>query len=160
MAASWVFATSVGLELVDLALVFTVGDRVLHRHRRRGTGRYVATLRSNLRSSVLLRDHVLGTVLLRGERAKALMTGSRQSGLPGPADAQPNAGTKMRLSVLIVLGAGRGRWGELRAVRGSDVVAVRAGAVMIRGTGPGWSWSSPAITSGWWPVPASPKASM
>ena len=76
------------------------------------------------------------------------------------ADAQPTLARKMRLSGLIVLGRrGRVDGGRpARRLRHRRRRPVRAGCwCRSRGAGPGWSRCSPAITSGWWPAPASPR---
>jgi integrase len=90
------------------------------------------TLRTNLRS---LAERVANTrahpVSLPRERAKSPYSASEIASYLSLADAQPTALRRTRAQALICLGAGAGLiGGELRRVRGSDVI-VRSGGVLV-----------------------------
>ena len=128
-----VFATSVGLEL-DPALVFTpsVIERFIVTDARHSVrppdGRCARTCASSRPPASPMR---LGHRSRSRERAKAPYDPAEIAAYLALADAQPTPARKMRLSGLIVLGAGAGLMGaDLRAVRGSDVVA-RSGGVVV-----------------------------
>jgi integrase len=98
------------------------------------------TLRTNLR-------FIAGRVVpqlrapdapLGRERAKPPYTQAQIAGFLALADAQPTQGRRMRATALICLGAGAGLTGaDLRAVRGTDVIARSGGVVaVVRGTRP------------------------
>lgn len=98
----------------------------------------VRTLRSNLRALVraLERYPQPVPVGLPRERAKAPYSPPQIEGFLRLADAQSTLARRMRAAALVCLGAGAGViTGELRHVRGSDVVA-RAGGVLIMVKGP------------------------
>ena len=128
------FATSVGLELVPETVlgpslieryIVTAGAALGPATRR--------TLRSNLRnlSAASITNAPPAPVPLSRERAKAPYDPAEIAAYLALADAQPTLARKMRLSGLIVLGAGAGLMGgDLRAVRGTDVV-VRSGGLVV-----------------------------
>jgi len=128
------FATSVGHEL-DPSVVLSPSliERFIVTQ---GAALGVATrrtLRSNLRA--LTRAIVVNSppapVRLPRERAKAPYAPAEICAYLALADAQPTRARAMRLSGLICLGAGAGLMGaDLRAVRGTDVVA-RSGGVLV-----------------------------
>ena len=132
------FATSVGLEL-DPTVVLSPAlvERFIVT---RGTTLGAATrrtLRSNLRT--LARAVAVGgapePVPLSRERAKAPYSPAEIGAYLALADAQPTLARSMRLSGLIVLGAGAGLMGaDLRTVSGSDVIA-RSGGVLVEVSG-------------------------
>ena len=91
------------------------------------------TLRTNLRAlaRLLERDPQPGPVPLARERAKAPYSAAEIEGYLRLAACQSTHARRMRASALVCLGAGAGIIaGELRHVRGSDVVA-RAGGVLV-----------------------------
>ncbi|MGO9905428.1 MAG: hypothetical protein ACLP4R_18810 [Solirubrobacteraceae bacterium] len=95
------------------------------------------TLRTNLRALARLIErypHPAPVPLVR-ERAKAPYTEAEIDGYLRLAAAQSTERRRMRASALVCLGAGAGIIaGELRHVRGSDVV-VRAGGVIVTVSG-------------------------
>src|ERR1700730_15819277 len=96
------------------------------------------TLRSNLRSlaRALERYPQPPPLGLGRERAKTPYSPAHIEGYLRLAAAQPTVARRMRASALVCLGAGAGIVaGELRHVRGSDVVA-RAGGVLVIVSGP------------------------
>jgi len=128
------FATSVGLEL-DPAVVLSPSfiERFIVTKGAALGPATLRTLRSNLRA--LARDCVANAppapVRLSRERAKAPYAPSEICAYLALADAQPTLSRRMRLSGLIVLGAGAGLMGsDLRTVAGTDVIA-RSGGVLI-----------------------------
>lgn len=131
------FALSIGLEL-EAALV--LHPSVIERFcasSRAGSAPTRRTLRSNLRH--LARRSVAnappGPVPLPRERAKAPYSPRELASYLALCDAQPSALRRARGSALVCLGAGAGLIGaELRAVRGSDVVA-RSGGVLVHVSG-------------------------
>jgi integrase len=128
------FATSVGLELVPETVlgpslieryIVTAGAALGPATRR--------TLRSNLRnlSAASITNAPPAPVPLSRERAKAPYGPAQIEAYLALADAQPTPARRQRLSGLVALGAGAGLMGaDLRAVRGSDVVA-RSGGVIV-----------------------------
>jgi integrase len=129
-----VFATSVGLAL-DPPLVFTpsVIERFIVTDAAALGPATRRTLRSNLRflSAACITNAPPAPVPLSRERAKAPYDPAEIAAYLALADAQPTPARTMRLSGLIVLGAGAGLMGaDLRAVRGSDIVA-RSGGVVV-----------------------------
>jgi integrase len=93
----------------------------------------VRTLRTNLRSlaRILERYPQPAPVPLVRERAKAPYAESEIEGYLRLAACQPTEARRMRATALVCLGAGAGIVaGELRHVRGSDVVC-RAGGVLV-----------------------------
>jgi integrase len=91
------------------------------------------TLRSNLRG--IARGVALhpppAPVRLSRERSKRPYESSEIEAYLALADAQPTLARRMRLSGLIALGAGAGLMGgDVRAVRGTDVVA-RSGGLVV-----------------------------
>ena len=128
------FATSVGLELVPETVlgpslieryIVTAGAALGPATRR--------TLRSNLRnlSAASITNAPPAPVPLSRERAKAPYGPAQIEAYLALADAQPTPARRQRLSGLVALGAGAGLMGaDLRAVRGSDVVA-RSGGVIF-----------------------------
>jgi hypothetical protein len=129
------FAASVGLELrPEVVLCASVIERFIVTQ---GTDHGPATrrtLRSNLRflSAACVTNAPPAPVRLSRERAKAPYNRREVAAYLALADAQPTLARKMRLSGLIVLGAGAGLMGaDLRAVCGTDVVA-RSGGVVVQ----------------------------
>jgi hypothetical protein len=128
------FATSVGLEL-DPSVVLhpSLIERFIVT---RGAALGAATrrtLRSNLRflAAANVANAPPAPVPLSRERAKAPYAPAEICAYLALADAQPTLARRMRLSGLIVLGAGAGLMGaDLRAVVGTDVIA-RSGGVLI-----------------------------
>jgi hypothetical protein len=129
-----VFATSVGLAL-DPPLVFTpsVIERFIVTDAAALGPATRRTLRSNLRflSAACITNAPPAPVPLSRERAKAPYTPAEIEAYVALADAQPTLTRRMRLSGLIVLGAGAGLMGaDLRGVCGTDVVS-RSGGLVV-----------------------------
>jgi len=128
------FATSVGLELdPPVVLHPSLIERFIIVRTEEMSLTMRRTLRSNLRA--LARDCGVTTapapVCLSGDRAKPPYALSEICAYLALADAQPTLSRRMRLSGLIVLGAGAGLMGsDLRTVAGTDVIA-RSGGVLI-----------------------------
>ena len=132
------FATSVGLELdpetvLSPSLIerFIVTEGALLGPATR------RTLRSNLRflSAASITNAPPAPVPLSRERAKSPYSGAQIEAYLALADAQPTPARRARLFGLVALGAGAGLMGaDLRAVRGSDVVA-RSGGVIVAVSG-------------------------
>ena len=132
------FAESVGLELSPGALLcepvierfIVVGcDGVSPATRR--------TLRTNVRAlaRAIERYPEPPPVPLARERAKAPYSPAEIAGFLGLADAQATHARRLRASALVCLGAGAGVVaGELRHVRGSDVVE-RSGGMLVKVAG-------------------------
>jgi len=131
------FATSVGLELSpEVVLSASLIERFIVTcagHLGPATRR---TLRSNLRFvSAACLTHAPGPVPLSRERSKAPYAQAEIEAYLALADAQPTLTRRMRLSGLIVLGAGAGLMGaDLRTVCGTNVVA-RSGGVVVEVNG-------------------------
>jgi integrase len=128
------FGESVGLELCAQALLC---EAVIERFAACGTRGLspatVRTLRSNLRSLArCLEPHPEPLPLpLPRERAKAPYTPAEIEGFLRLAAAQSTHAKRMRCQALICLGAGAGIVsGELRAIRGRDVIA-RSGGLLV-----------------------------
>ena len=127
------FAASIGLELApDVVLHPSVIERFCT-SKAAGSPPTRRTLRSNLRH--LARRSVAnaapGPVPMPRERAKAPYAPRELASYLTLCDAQPTALRRQRASALICLGAGAGLiGGELRAVRGDDVVH-RSGGVLV-----------------------------
>jgi integrase len=95
------------------------------------------TLRTNLRAlaRAIERYPPPGPTLLARERAKAPYTPAEIDGYLRLADAQSTHSRRQRASALVCLGAGAGVIaGELRHVRGSDVIE-RSGGVLVQISG-------------------------
>ena len=95
------------------------------------------TLRSNLRflSAASITNAPPAPVPLSRERAKSPYSGAQIEAYLALADAQPTPARRARLFGLVALGAGAGLMGaDLRAVRGSDVMA-RSGGVIVAVSG-------------------------
>jgi integrase len=77
-------------------------------------------------------------VPLPRERAKQPFSPAQIDGYLALADAQPAAARRMRAAGLVCLGAGAGLIrGDLRAVRGSDIIARSGGVIVaVRGARP------------------------
>jgi integrase len=98
------------------------------------------TLRTNLRFTgrrVVPQLYPADLPLPR-ERAKKPYSAAEISGYLALAGAQPTAGRRMRAAGLVCLGAGAGLIrGDLRAVRGTDVIARSGGVIVqVRGARP------------------------
>ena len=128
------FTTSVGLELCpEVVLTASVIERFIVTHGTEHGPATRRTLRSNLRflSAACVTNAPPAPVPLSRERAKAPYVGAEIEAYLALADAQPTLARKMRLSGLIVLGAGAGLMGaDLRGICGTDVVA-RSGGVLV-----------------------------
>ena len=140
------------------------GDRAVHRGGVRGgvagdTADAAERIcgRSRARSSATRSRR---PVPLARERAKAAYSPAEIDGFLRLADAQSTRARRMRASALVCLGAGAGMIaGELRRVRGSDIVC-RAGGVLVlvSAAGRGRCRSSAATTSGCSRRPRSPAS--
>jgi integrase len=129
------FATSVGLELApDVVLCPSVIERFIVTEGANLGPATRRTLRSNLRflSTACMPHAAPAPISLSRERAKAPYKDSEIAAYVALAEAQPTPARAMRLSGLIALGAGAGLMGaDLRAVRGSDVMARSGGVVVV-----------------------------
>lgn len=128
------FATSVGLEL-DPAVVLSPSfiERFIVTKGAALGPATLRTLRSNLRAlgAACVPHAPPAPVPLSRERAKAPYSPAEICAYLALADAQPTLARRMRLSGLLALGAGAGLMGaDLRAVRGTDVIA-RSGGVLV-----------------------------
>ena len=128
------FAESLGLELSAGALL---SEAVIERFVLVGCGSVSPatrrTLRTNLRALArsLERYPEPAAVPLVRERAKRPYSPAEVDGFLRLADAQATHARRLRASALVCLGAGAGVIaGELRHVRGSDIVC-RAGGVIV-----------------------------
>ncbi len=132
------FAESVGLELCPQALLCEATiERFIICATQGFSPASVRTLRTNLRA--LSQAHEAHRrprpIPLGRERAKAPYSDAEIEGYLRLAACQPTAARRMRCQALICLGAGAGIVaGELRGVRGSDVVA-RSGGVVVEVSG-------------------------
>jgi integrase len=132
------FAEQVGLELEAGVLLC---EAVIERFVLCGCGGLqpasVRTLRTNLRSLARSAQRYPrpAPVPLVRERAKAPYTEAEIDGYLRLAACQPTEARRMRATALVCLGAGAGIVaGELRALRGADVVC-RAGGVLVTVSG-------------------------
>jgi integrase len=127
------FSVSVGLELDPEKVL---DPSVIERFILCGTaGLTVATrrtLRANLRFVARrVRDLAPGPVPLARGRAKPAYSQAEIASYLATAKTQPTASRRMRLAGLICLGAGAGLiGGDLRAVRGRDVIS-RSGGLVV-----------------------------
>jgi integrase len=98
------------------------------------------TLRTHLRfiARRVVPELAPADVPLPRERAKQPYSPAEIAGYLALADAQPAASRRMRAAGLVCLGAGAGLIrGDLRAVRGSDVICRSGGVIVaVRGTRP------------------------
>jgi integrase len=128
------FAESVGLELSsDVVLSGAVIERFVLVGCPAVSPATRRTLRTNLRALArsLARYPEPAPVALVRERAKRPYSLTETGGYLRLADAQSTHARRLRASALVCLGAGAGVIaGELRHVRGSDVVA-RSGGVLV-----------------------------
>lgn len=127
------FGAAVGLPLDEDVLFRTSSIERFVASRFAGTPPTARTLRTNLRFLARqARSNVAsGPVALSRERAKAPYSPAELAAYLALADAQPTALRRARAGALICLGAGAGLiGGELRAVRGADVVC-RSGGVLV-----------------------------
>jgi integrase len=129
------FAESVGLELSsDVVLSEAVIERFILVGCPAVSPATRRTLRTNLRALTrsLARYPEPAPVGLPREHAKRPYSPTEIDGFLRLADAQSTRARRMRASALVCLGAGAGIiTGELRHVRGSDVV-VRSGGVLVQ----------------------------
>jgi hypothetical protein len=129
------FAERVGLELEAGVLLRTsVIERFMIEGCRSVSPATRRTLRTNLRAlaRALERYPQPSPVPLERERAKQPYSPGEIAGYLRLADAQSTHARRLRASALVCLGAGAGVIaGELRHVRGTDVV-VRAGGVLVQ----------------------------
>jgi integrase len=127
------YALGLGLDLVpEVVLHPSVAERFT-RCAPGLSGPARRTLRTNLRFiGRRVVPHLYPADLpLPRERSKQPYSPSQVSGYLALADAQPTAERRMRAAALVCLGAGAGLIrGDLREVRGSDVVA-RSGGVLV-----------------------------
>jgi integrase len=127
------FAEQVGLALDEKLLAETVIERFTLRGCAGLSPASVRTLRTNLRAlarALAAHPEPAPTPLPR-ERAKAPYSPAEIEGYLRLAAAQSTEARRMRASALICLGAGAGIVsGELRGVRGSDVLT-RCGGVLV-----------------------------
>jgi integrase len=128
------FAESVGLELEAAVLL---SEATIERFIAEGCGGLapasVRTLRTNLRALARSNERYPQPppVVLPRERAKAPYSLAEIDGYLRLADVQSTLARRVRAGALVCLGAGAGIIaGELRHVRGSDVVC-RAGGVLV-----------------------------
>jgi integrase len=127
------FAERAGLELDRTLLCEAVIERLVLQGRDRLSPASVRTLRTNLRSLArsLERYPQPTPVPLVRERAKAPYSEAEIDGYLRLAACQSTKARRLRASALICLGAGAGIIaGELRHLRGSDVVE-RGGGVLV-----------------------------
>jgi integrase len=133
-----VFAEGVGLELCgEVLLQEAVIERFIARETQDFSPATRRTLRTNLRALSRALEHhpEPRPVALPRERAKAPYTPAEIEGYLRLAGAQSTRARRMRASALICLGAGAGIVaGELRGVRGTDVVR-RSGGVVVEVSG-------------------------
>ncbi len=132
------FAERVGLELGEALLCEAVIERFVLEGAGTVSPATRRTLRTNLRALArsLERYPEPAPVALARERAKAPYSEAEIDGYLRLAAAQGTRARRLRASALICLGAGAGIIaGELRHVRGSDIVC-RAGGVMVSVSGP------------------------
>ncbi len=133
-----VFGESIGLQLSGEALLC---PSTVERFIQTGTGGVSAatrrTLRTNLRALACAGERYRqpAPVALPRERAKPPYTEAQIDGYLRLAACQSTEARRMRATALVCLGAGAGVIaGELRHVRGSDVVA-RAGGMLVTVSG-------------------------
>jgi hypothetical protein len=128
------FAISVGLELVpEVVLSPSLIERFIVTEAAVLGPATRRTLRSNLRflSAACLTNAPPAPVPLSRERAKAPYDSGEIAAYLALADAQPTAARRMRLSGLLVLGAGAELMGaDLRGICGTDVI-VRSGGLLV-----------------------------
>jgi integrase len=128
------FAIAVGLELVpETVLSPSLIERFIVTEAAALGPATRRTLRSNLRflSAACSTNAPPAPVPLSRERAKAPYSPAQIDAYLALADAQPTPARRARLFGLVALGAGAGLMGaDLRAVRGSDVMA-RSGGVIV-----------------------------
>ena len=133
-----VFGESVGLELSgDVVLCEAVIERFILLACTDVSAATRRTLRTNLRSlaRALERYPPPAPTPLARERGKAPYLPGEIAGYLRLADAQATPARRQRASALVCLGAGAGVIaGELRHVRGSDVIE-RSGGVLVQITG-------------------------
>lgn len=155
------FAEAVGLELVsDVVLSGAVIERFIVVGCPGVSPATRRTLRTNLRALArsLERYPEPSAVALVRERAKRPYSPIEIDGYLRLADAQSTRARRMRAGALVGLGAGAGIIaGELRHVRGSDVISRAGGVLVVVGARDHVRcrcWS--AITRGFWRWPPSP----
>jgi integrase len=128
------YGSSIGLELEEKMLL---KDSVIERFvcsPHAGSAPTRRTLRTSLRylARACLEHPPPRPASLPRERAKAPYSAAELASYLGLADAQPTLLRRMRASALICLGAGAGLvGGELRHVRGIDVVSRSSGVVVL-----------------------------
>jgi integrase len=132
------YGTGLGLEAVPEVLLH---PSVIERFTRSAPGISAVarrTLRTNLRfiARRVVPQLVPPDAPLPRERSKAPYSAAEIAGYLALADAQPTAARRMRAAGLVCLGGGAGLIrGDLRAVRGSDIIA-RSGGVIVEVRGP------------------------
>jgi len=129
------FGCAVGLDLIpEVMLCPSVIERFILAGTKTASGPTRRTLRTNLRH--LARrvgpERAPAPLGLPRERAKAPYSDAEIAAYLGLADAQPTESRRMRAVGLVCLGAGAGLVGaDLRAVRGTDIVARSGGMVVL-----------------------------
>jgi integrase len=132
------YGTGLGLEAVPEVLLH---PSVIERFTRSAPGISAVarrTLRTNLRfiARRVVPQLFPADAPLPRERSKAPYSAAEIAGYLALADAQPTAARRMRAAGLVCLGSGAGlNRGDLRAVRGSDIIA-RSGGVIVQVRGP------------------------
>jgi integrase len=132
------YAMPLGLEAVPEVLLH---PSVIERFTRSAPGISAAarrTLRTNLRFAArrVVPQFLPADMPLPRERSKAPYSAAQIAGYLALADAQPTAARRMRAAGLVCLGGGAGLIrGDLRDVRGSDIIA-RSGGVLVQVRGP------------------------
>jgi integrase len=132
------YGTGLGLEAVPEVLLH---PSVIERFTRSAPGISAVarrTLRTNLRfiARRVVPQLAPADAPLPRERSKAPYSAAQIAGYLALADAQPTAARRMRAAGLVCLGGGAGLIrGDLRAVRGSDIIA-RSGGVIAEVRGP------------------------
>jgi integrase len=126
------FGEAVGLDLSPEALVRpSVIDRCCHPDTTTMSAPTRRTVRTNLRAMARRVYPAPPPPALSRERAKAPYTSAEIAAYLGLADAQPTRSRRLRAQALICVGAGAGVvGGDLKAVRGTDVVE-RSGGVVV-----------------------------
>jgi integrase len=134
--ADW--AVPLGLEAVPEVLLH---PSVIERFTRSAPGISVVARRTLRTNSRFVARRVIPRLLpadmpLPRERSKAPYSAAETAGYLALAAAQPTAARRMRAAGLVCLGGGAGLIrGDLRAVRGSDIIA-RSGGVIVEVRGP------------------------
>ena len=134
------YAATLGLDLVPEVVLHPSTAERFTRCAPGLSGVARRTLRTNLRfiGRRVVPQLYPADLPLPRERAKQPYSAAEMSGYLALADAQPTAERRMRAAGLVCLGAGAGLIrGDLRAVRGTDVICRSGGVVVtVRGARP------------------------